>query len=478
MDVLTTISPINSKVLVATQATTLDQLDSKILPEVCAAQRKWHRSTSLAQRKELVLRAMEILTDEKTIQTLAIDITRQMGRPIKYTPGELKTAALRARYLIDVSDQVLAPINANNPKSASIEFENGFKKYITHEPLGVVLLIFPWNYPYLCLINALVPALLAGNAALIKPSPQTPLVAENIKSVFEKAGLPKGILQVVHSGDPLLIETLIQRPSIAAVSFTGSVAGGLAIQRAASSRTIPVALELGGNDPAYVRTDVADLRATAEDIVDGCIFNSGQSCCAIERVYVAAEIYDEFLSHVVDIVKAYKVGDPLEPSTQIGPLVSKQAADKVRAQVADAIKHGGRQLIPIGHFSKAESLNPTFVGPQVLVDMDDQALVLTEETFGPLIPIVKVHSDDEAVAKMNNSDLGLTASIWTKDTAWGEALGDLVEAGTVFVNRADYPDPALAWTGWKSSGRGVTLSQFGFDFFRRLKSHHIKQSKL
>lgn len=476
MATLTTISPITSKPIIETPATTFEQLTSDILPKSVAAQKQWFKNTTLADRKKVIAKFVELITAEPTISELAKGITEQMGRPIRYTPGELTTAALRANTLLGFADDALVPVNAgeSGPNNKTIDFEGQFKKYLSHDPLGVVLIIFPWNYPYLCLINALVPALLVGNSVLIKPSPQTPKVAHAVVKYLKEAGLPDGVVQEIHSGDNELIEKLIQRKEIAAVAFTGSVAGGLAVQKAASNRTIPIALELGGNDAAYVRAD-SDVKFAAENIVDGAIFNSGQSCCAIERVYVDASIYDEFVESVVAEVKGYKVGDPFDKDTQIGPVVSEKSAQAIRAQIAEAVSKGAKALIPEGFFAEAEKTNPTFVGPQVLVDLAPDSAVLQEETFGPVIPIVKVNSDEEAIKLINDSDFGLTASVWTKDLAKGEELGDEIEAGTVFVNRADYPDPSLAWTGYKNSGRAVSLSKFGFDFYGKLKSHHIKR---
>lgn len=474
MATLTTISPITSQPIVETPATTWSDLTDRVLPAAVQAQKAWYKQTTLAERKQVVAKFVELLTAEPTASQLAHEITEQMGRPAKYTPVEISTTALRANTLLGFADDALAPVNAGTKGGKDIEFEGQFKKYLTHEPLGTVLIIFPWNYPYLCLINALVPALLVGNSVLIKPSPQTPKIASAVVKLFKEAGLPDGVLQDVHSGDNELLEKLIQRKEISGVAFTGSVAGGLAVQKAASSRTIPIALELGGNDAAYVRAD-CDVQFAAENIVDGAIFNSGQSCCAIERVYVDAKIYDEFVDAVVKEVKAYKVGDPFDKDTQIGPVISENSAKSIRAQITDAVKKGAKALIEPDHFAAAEKLNPTFVGPQVLVDLTPDAVVLTDETFGPVIPIVKVSGDADAVTLINDSEFGLTASVWTKDIAAGEALGDEIEAGTVYVNRADYPDPALAWTGYKNSGRAVSLSKYGFDFYGKLKSHHVKR---
>ncbi|KAG5367154.1 Aldehyde dehydrogenase [Yarrowia sp. B02] len=465
MSVLTTVSPIDA----VPDFTTPEATKEQALAEIATAnkaQKTW-KQTTLDDRIKLVTKAYEHLTSEPGVDELARELTQQMGRPIAYTKGEITTAAARAKFLLEVAPEALAP----QREGSDAGFVDGFKKYITHEPLGTVLIIFPWNYPYLCLTNALVPSLLAGNAVIIKPSPQTPKVADAFAKAFKQAGLPEGVLQVLHSGDNELISDIIANPGIHGVSFTGSVAGGLAVQKAAAGRTIPVALELGGNDAAYVRPDV-DVDAVAEDIVDGCVFNSGQSCCSIERVYVHADIYDAFEKAVVKVLSAYKVGDPLDKATQLGPVVSVKSKQNVEAQIKDALAKGGKALIPEGTFVTEDK---AFVAPQILVGMSHDAEVLVEETFGPLVPLYKVQSDQEAIDLINDSKYGLTSSVWTKDLIVGEALGNEIEAGTVFVNRADYPDPTLAWTGWKNSGRGVSLSRFGFAGFTKLKSHHVKK---
>lgn len=474
--VLTTISPITNKPIIETPATTWDDLTAKILPASVAAYKSW-RKTTLAERKAIVEKFADLISADATATALGKELTEQMGRPIRYTKGELSTTALRARTLLKFADAALAPVAANDdPSDSEIKFDGAFKRYLTHDPLGTVLIVFPWNYPYLTLINALVPALLVGNSVIIKPSPQTPKVAHAVVKYFKEAGLPDGVLQEIHSGDNDLIAKLVGRKEISAVSFIGSVAGGLAVQKAASGRTIPIGLELGGNDAAYVRAD-ADIAYAAENIVDGAIFNSGQSCCAIERVYVHEKIFDDFVKAVVAEVKGYKIGDPFDTETQIGPVISLKSAENIRAQVGEAEKsHGGKILVGADYFPK--NLEASFVAPTVIVfDTNTPATVLQDETFGPVIPIVKVSGDEEAVELINDSEYGLTGSVWTTDLEKGEQLGDEIEAGTVFVNRADYPDPNLAWTGYKNSGRAVSLSKFGFDFFGRLKSHHVKNPK-
>lgn len=341
------------------------------------------------------------------------------------------------------------------------------------------------------LVNSLIPALLAGNAVILKPSPQTPTVVEQVAVAFQEAGLPQNVIQYFHSGSLIQIQTLIRSPLVNHICFTGSVAGGLAVQQAASDRIINVGLELGGKDPAYVRSDV-DLAWAAEEIVDGAIFNSGQSCCAIERVYVHDSIHDQFVEEVKKVLSKYRVGDPFDKNTQIGPVISRRSQETFNSHVADAIAKGAKDETPENETFKNMPADGNYVKPTLLTGVTHEMLVMTDETFGPIIPVMQVKSDDEAVRLMNDSEFGLTASVWTKDVATAEQLIDRIEAGTVFINRADYPSPVsppidtdikslvliieqdLAWTGWKNSGRGVTLSKFGFDQFVKLKSYHVK----
>lgn len=307
----------------------------------------------------------------------------------------------------------------------------------------------------------------------MKPSPQTPTVAEHVTKIFAQAGLPSGVLQYFHSGSPSIMESVVRNAKISLICFTGSVAGGLAVQRAASDRIVNVGLELGGKDPAYVRGDV-DIDWAAAEIVDGSIFNSGQSCCSIERVYVDEKIYDPFIEAAQKVLKDYKVGDPLKEDTQIGPVISKRSTETIEAHIKDALDKGARDATPENPtFTELPPLG-NFVKPTLLVDVNHSMRVMMEETFGPVIAVMKVKDDEEAIELMNDSEFGLTASIWTKDTDKGYELAQQVEAGTVFVNRADFPSPDLAWTGWKNSGKGVTLSRYGFDQFVKLKSFHLK----
>ena len=286
------------------------------------------------------------------------------------------------------------------------------------------------------------------------------------------------------------LEIIARSPQIKLICFTGSVAGGLQVQRAAADRVVPVGLELGGKDPAYIRDDV-DVKWAAEEIVDGAVFNSGQSCCSIERIYVAEKVHDEFVSAVQDVLKGYKLGDPFDRSTNVGPVVSKRSAQTINAHIQDALEKGAKDSTPENQSFTSPPLGGNYVKPTLLTNVTHDMDVMNDETFGPVIPVMRVGNDEEAIRLMNDSEFGLTASIWTEDAAKGEELAEQVEAGTVFVNRCDFPSPVsrrvhlilkscayrcqdLAWTGWKNSGKGVTLSKFGFEQFVKLKSFHIK----
>jgi acyl-CoA reductase-like NAD-dependent aldehyde dehydrogenase len=386
-----------------------------------------------------------------------------MGRPIRYAAGEIRGFVERASHMADIAEGSLADIRL--PEQA------GFTRFIRREPLGLALVIAPWNYPYLTAVNAVMPALLAGNVVLLKHSAQTPLCAERMVEAFAEAGLPEGIFQYLHLSHGET-EALIRSPSINHVAFTGSVPGGAMVERAAAGRFISVGLELGGKDPAYVRAD-ADLQHAVETAIDGAFFNSGQSCCGIERIYVHEALYDEFVERAVALVRQYRLGRSDDPETTLGPLVRADAADFVRAQIAEAVEQGARAHIDPAEFPLDAPGTP-YLAPQVLTNVNHEMRVMTEESFGPVVGIQKVASDEEALALMNDSEFGLTAAIFSRDVDAAMALADRVEAGTVFLNRCDYLDPGLAWTGVKNSGRGCTLSRVGYEQLTRPKSFHFK----
>ncbi|KAH9220120.1 putative succinate-semialdehyde dehydrogenase [Leptodontidium sp. 2 PMI_412] len=461
VETITTISPTTNKPVLT--RTGISAADLQLLPKVATEAFLSFRKTSLADRQAIVKKALKLLENKQ--DELAKELTEQMGRPIAYTAKEVTTAVKRGEYLLKISEDTL--------KDTDGEAEKGFKRFIRKVPVGPVLILFAWNYPYLILMNSLIPALLSGNSVILKPSPQTPTIVEHISSIFTEAGLPSNVIQYFHCGSPTTIEAIVRDPQIALVCFTGSVPGGLAVQKAAADRIVGVGLELGGKDPAYIRSDV-DIAWAAEEIVDGAIFNSGQSCCSLERVYVDEKIHDEFVEAVQKVLAGYKLGDPFDKGTHVGPVISKRSKEAIEAHIKDALDKGAKDATPDNESFKSPPPEGNFVKPTLLTNVTHEMVVMTEETFGPVIPVMKVKNDSEAIKLMNDSEFGLTASIWTKDTAKGAELAEDVDAGTVFVNRCDFPSPDLAWTGWKNSGKGQTLSKFGFDQFVKLKSFHVK----
>lgn len=462
---ITTISPTTGQPILTRPSLTSDQLLSTATTAQHAYQSFRQSHPSLQSRTAIVSKALDIMRSR--IPELSGELTTFIGRPCSYTTTELTTALLRAQYMLKVAPEALADTPG--------EPEKGFKRYIQRLPIGVILVIFAWNYPYLILVNSLIPALLAGNAVILKPSPQTPAVAEHMKAIFEEAGLPKDVIQVVHVNDPSTLKPLILAKQVGHVSFTGSVAGGLAVQKIASDRIdLTLGLELGGNDPSYVRPDV-DVAWAANEIVDGAVFNSGQSCCAIERVYVHTDIYDAFIAAVKEVLKSYKLGDPTDKSTSVGPVISHQAKLNIESQIRDAVSKGATNETPANSTFTQTFASGNYVPPTLLTNTNHTMTIMTTETFGPVIPVMRVSNDTQALEAMNDSSLGLTSTIWTKDMRKGEELALQVQSGTCFVNRADYPSPDLAWTGWRDSGRGVTMGRWGFEGFVRLRSVHVKE---
>jgi acyl-CoA reductase-like NAD-dependent aldehyde dehydrogenase len=451
-----TISPVDGSVYVE-RAVADDAAIGTALERAVAAQKLW-KQMPVRERAAICRRMTEWCVARADL--LGEELTRQMGRPIAYSPNEIRRGFQeRALHMCDVAEEALADVKLA-PK------EN-FERFIRREPYGVVLALAPWNYPWLTSVNAVVPALLAGNSVILKMAQQTPLVAERYAEAFAAAGLPDGVFQYLHA-DHGQVARMVADARVGYVAFTGSVAGGHAVQRAAAQRFIGAGLELGGKDPAYVRAD-APLQATVENLVDGAYFNSGQSCCAVERIYVDRRRFADFVDAFVALVRQYRLGNPLDPQTTLGPLVRADAADAVRAQTRAALQQGAQALLEVD-----EAIGSPYLRPQVLVEVDHGMAVMTEETFGPVVGIQPVSGDEEAVRLMNDSRYGLTASIWTADAAAALAVGEQVETGTWFMNRCDYLDPALAWTGVKDSGRGCTLSRLGLEGFTRPKSFHLR----
>jgi len=456
---LKTVSPVDGSVYVERPYAAPEDI-AQALTRAVRAGKVW-RDVPVAERAEVCARAVDAVVAAR--DDIAGEITWQMGRPIRYSPAEVGGFEKRARHMIAIAPEALADIGIGD--------REGFTRFIRRQPLGVVFTVAPWNYPYLTSVNSVIPALMAGNAVILKHSAQTPLAAERYAEAFDSADLPTGVFQFLHLDHPSTAK-VIRAPEVDFVAFTGSVGGGEMVEAAAHGRFIGVGLELGGKDPAYVRAD-ADLDFAVENLVDGAFFNCGQSCCGIERLYVHERVYDSFVGGFADLVGQYKLGDPTDPETTLGPMVRAEAADFVRAQTSDAISAGAKALIDPSGFD-ADGEGTPYLAPQVLTGVDHSMSVMTEESFGPVVGIMKVGSDDEAVDLMNDSRFGLTASIWTVDETAAVAIGDRVDTGTWYQNRCDFLDPALAWTGVKLSGRGCTLSALGYEALTRPKSFHLR----
>ena len=459
MSLFTCVSPVDDSIL-ASRAFATDTAVSDAVAAARAAQRDW-RAQSVRDRATLCHAFVDAMLSMQG--EIIPELARQMGRPVRYGAGELRGFEERARYMIGIADAALAPV--------TLLEKSGFERFITREPLGVVLTVAPWNFPYLTAVNSVVPALMAGNAVILKHAAQTLLVGERFQMAADKAGFPHGLLKNLALSHDQTAQ-LIVSSGIDMVCFTGSVEAGKVIERAAAGAFISVGLELGGKDPAYVRAD-ADLPFAIENLVDGAFFNSGQSCCGIERIYVHESLFDAFVDGFVALTKTYVMGDPLDPATTLGPLVKALAADFVRGQIAEAIAAGATAHIDPATFPR-DVVGTSYMAPQVLTGVSHAMSVMCDESFGPVVGILKISSYDEAIQLMNDSRFGLTASIWSADAAAAHRIAAQLETGTVFLNRCDYLDPALAWTGVKDTGRGTTLSALGFAHLTRPKSHHFR----
>lgn len=456
---LNTISPVDGSVYVTRDYASQGEIQ-QALENAAAAQKLW-RQTPVAERARICGAMVDAFIAKK--DQIAEELCWMMGRPIRYGAGEVAGFEERARHMIAAAEGALAPVQ--------VDEKAGFTRFIKREAVGVVFVIAPWNYPYLTSVNAIVPALMAGNAVLLKHSAQTPLCAERVAEAFAEAGLPEGLFQYLHLSHADT-EQVIQAPEVGHICFTGSVPGGEMVEKAAAGRFIGIGLELGGKDPAYVRAD-ADIDHAVETTIDGAFFNSGQSCCGIERIYVHESVHDAFVEKAVALVNQYQLGRSDDPDTTLGPVVRASAAEFVRGQVAEAVEQGAIAHINASDFPMDEP-GSAYLAPQLLTNVNHSMRVMTEESFGPVVGIQKVNSDEEAITLMNDSEFGLTASIFTRDIDSGMQLGDQVETGTFFLNRCDYLDPALAWVGVKNSGRGCTLSALGYEQLTRPKSFHIK----
>jgi acyl-CoA reductase-like NAD-dependent aldehyde dehydrogenase len=426
--------------------------------EASAAQRAWE-ATPLQNRIERVLAGVKALGEMNA--QITTELAWQMGRPVRFG-GEFSGVNERANYMASIAEAALAPIEIENSAA--------FIRRIERKPLGVVLVVAPWNYPYLTAINTILPALIAGNAVVLKHSSQTLLAGDRLAAAFHAGGVPAGVFQNLVL-DHQTTATLIGNKSFGFVNFTGSVAGGKAMEEAAAGTFTAVGTELGGKDPGYVMDD-ANLDAAVDTLVDGAMYNAGQCCCGIERIYVCEKYFDEFVAKAVAIVEQYKLGNPLHQDNTLGPMANVRFAEQVRSQIADALADGAKALIDPALFPNDGG---AYLMPQILVDVTHDMRIMREESFGPVVGIMKVKDDEEAIALMNDSDFGLTASLWTNDSVRADRVAQRLQTGTVFMNRCDYLDPALCWTGCKDTGRGGSLSVIAYHNLTRPMSFHFKK---
>jgi acyl-CoA reductase-like NAD-dependent aldehyde dehydrogenase len=424
------------------------------------AQREWVR-VPLAERCAAMLRFLEAMRAQNDEVTRELAV--QMGRPVRYG-GEFRSFEERVRSMVEIAAEALAPVVP--------AVKDGFTRYISRDPLGLIITVAPWNYPYLTAVNTVVPGLIAGNAVILKAASQTILTGERFQAAMDRAGLPQGLFQHLVLGHDDTAK-ILSGGHVDHVSFTGSVEGGRAIERAAAGTFTSIGLELGGKDPAYVRAD-ADVGHAVENLVDGAFFNSGQSCCGIERIYVHKSIWGQFVDGFAALTGQYVLGDPLDQASTLGPMAATRFAEVVRRQTAQALAKGAKAHIDTTAFARDRDGTP-WLAPQVLTGVDHGMDVMMEESFGPVVGLMKVAGDEEALRLMNDSPYGLTASVWTRDQAAAERIGSGIETGTVYMNRCDYLDPGLAWTGVKDTGRGASLSRIGYEMLTRPKSFHLRK---
>ncbi len=458
MTTIKCISPIDGSVFATRESVSLEAAVSAVA-KARAAQKAW-KKRPLSDRIALVQAGVAELG--KANDEIVIELAHMMGRPVRYG-GEFGGVEERASGMAAIATDALKPI--------IVEDSGDFERRILREPHGVVLVIAPWNYPYLTAINTVSPALIAGNAVLLKHASQTLLAGERMVEAFTKAGIPADLFQNIFL-DHATTSALIAGNNVDFVNFTGSVGGGQEMERAAAGTFTGVGTELGGKDPGYVMED-ADVDAAVDTLIDAAMFNSGQCCCGIERIYVIDSLYDEFVEKAVKIVSGYKLGSPLDPETTIGPMANIRFADEVRAQTREAIADGATPMIDPALFPEDDG--GTYLMPQILTNVTNEMRVMQDESFGPVVGIMKVSSDEEAIKLMNDSEFGLTCSLWTADATRAANIGAELETGTVFMNRADYLDPGLCWTGCKNTGRGGALSVIGFQNLTRPKSYHLKK---
>ena len=449
------LNPASGEIITQVTPDTVESIQAKY-DELCEGQPLW-ADLSLSSRIQLLSKFNDLLEQEK--DELARILSSEVGKPLKQAQNEINGARTRINFFLENAEKWLVP--------EEVRSAPGLSEKISYEALGVIANISAWNYPYLVGVNVIVPALLAGNAILYKPSEFATLTGIEIGNLLHEAGVSTKVFRTVIGG-PEAGEALLDLP-LDGYYFTGSNRTGQYIFNRVAPKMVPVGMELGGKDPLYVANDIADIKAVAEATMDGAFYNNGQSCCAVERIYVHQDIYDDYVGHFVDALHSMRVGDPMDEGVYIGPLSRKDHLEFLTAQVEDAkakgakVLTGGKKMHTPGYYFE----------PTVLTDVDHTMAIMTEESFGPVIGIMKVKNDNEATKLMNDTQYGLTSSVYSADENRASAILSKMNSGTVYWNCCDRLSPYLPWSGRNNSGIGITLSYLGIRAFTRTKAWHL-----
>jgi acyl-CoA reductase-like NAD-dependent aldehyde dehydrogenase len=430
---------------------------SSALARARIAQIAWN-AKALGERLAVIRRYHDLL--DRDAERLARDLSLEVGKPLQESKNEVQGARGRIRFFLEQSEKWLSP--------QSIRTDGNTREEISLDPLGVIANISAWNYPYHVGVNVYVPALLAGNAVLYKPSEFATLTGLHIARLLHEAGVPEDVF-IPIIGDRIAGEALLDLP-LDGYFFTGSYRTGQHIAERVASKLVPVGLELGGKDPLYVTDEVDDLKKVAGAVAEGCFYNNGQSCCAVERVYVHERVYGDFMKHFEDEVRSLKVGNPLEAGTQQGSLTRPAQLAFLEEQIADAVAKGGRILCG----GKRIPGSGAYFEPTVMVDVDHSMRIMMEESFGPVIGVMKVRDDEEAVRLMQDCEYGLTAAVYSRNESRGRSILGRIDTGTSYLNCCDRVSPYLPWAGRKHSGLGTTLSWLGILSFVRPRGWHLR----
>lgn len=450
------INPATEEIITSIEEDTIESVNLKY-ESLKQGQTIWSK-VNLLERIAAVSRFYDLLEAEK--DELALTLTNEMGKPLQQSYNEINGARGRIKYFIDHSAKYLA--------EEWITTEAATKEKIVYEPLGVIANISAWNYPYLVGVNVFIPALIGGNAVLYKPSEYTTLTGLHIQRLLHKAGIPQNCFQAII-GKGNIGATLLQLP-LKGYYFTGSYQTGKFIAETVANKLVPCQLELGGKDPLYIMDDVEDIYKIAADVLEGVVYNNGQSCCAVERVYVQEKIYDTFVNAITTECKKLKVGNPLEKGVDLGPLSRKEQQQFLLSQINDAIAKGANCVCG----GKTINSKGFFIEPTILTNVNHSMDLMMEESFGPVIGIQKVKDDAEAIALMLDTAYGLTASVYSKSQERAELVMQQMNTGTVYWNCCDRVSATLPWSGRKHSGLGSTLSFQGIRAFVQPKAYHLR----